>query len=332
MADGDRVVVTGGASFIGSHIVEHLLDRGHRVVVYDSFRFGPPITLEHLKGHARLEIVAGDVRDAASVSAAVQGAAAVIHLAAFLTKVIVEHPEEALDVNLAGAMTVLRRSAEAGVRHLVLGSSVSVYGLATGTVGEDQGFTPGSLHWGASLYGYGKLLTEQFGRMLADRRRVNVVALRYGTVYGRRQHWRGVDAPFFIRTYERLKRGLRPQVYGDGAEAHDYIDARDVARATLKAMAFEGGFDAVNVVTGRAVSLLEAQALIQEIAGTRLQVEHLDPPPGSRGITATNFSYDPRRVARVIGFRSEIPLAQGLRDLLAWWDSEGRGRYAEPTA
>jgi UDP-glucose 4-epimerase len=324
--------VTGGASFIGSHVVEAVLDEGGSVIAYDNLQFGPPVALDHLKSHPRLTIFAGDVRDEDKVTSAAHKADALVHLAAYMTSVMVKQPIEGVDVNVRGTCTVLRCAAEQGIKQIVLGSSVSAYGFVENEVDETNGFSLGPLHWGVALYGYAKLIGEQFGRALAEQFDLNVVALRYATVYGKRQHWRGVDAPFFIRTYERIKRGLSPRVFGDGSEAHDYIDARDVAKATVKALGLRHRFEAINIATGKSTSLSAAIAIIRSLTGATPEIEYIPVEPGGRGVTACDFTYSTDKAARLLGFHAEIGLKQGLMDLFRWWDQEGAAKYPEPVS
>jgi UDP-glucose 4-epimerase len=328
---GRTILVTGGASFIGSHITHALLDSGANVLAYDSFEFGPPVSLDDFVQHPRLTLIKGDIRDEDAVKQAAGKADGLIHLAAFMTSVIVKRPATGLDVNIAGACKVLSCAAEAGIRSIVLGSSVSAYGAVEGAIDESEGFNPNSLHWGAALYGASKVVAEQFSRMLCERHGVNVLSLRYATVYGPRQHWRGVDAPFFIRTYEQLKQGKPPRITGDGTEAHDYIDVRDAARATVKALGFQAGCDVVNIASGVSTSLNGAVDEIRKLAGGPEEVEYIELPAEERGMTATRFSYDTSKADSVLGFRTRIGLADGLSDLFEWWESEGARKYPIPT-
>lgn len=175
---GRTVLVTGRASFIASHVVEAVSAKARPSS--STTTSGSGITSPSSIRGIILESESSKATYATfeQFGRAVRGADAVIHLAAFLTSMVVRQPKEGVEVNVRGACQVLQAAAKAGVRQIVLGSSVSVYGCVDGQVDADRGSTFEPLHWGAALYGTGKVVAEQIGRMVAERSGASVIALR----------------------------------------------------------------------------------------------------------------------------------------------------------
>jgi nucleoside-diphosphate-sugar epimerase len=308
-----RTLVTGGAGFIGSHIVDLLMKLGHEVTVLDDFSSGRRENLSRHLGDPRFRLVRGDVRDPAAVRSCVEGADWVIHEAAMVSvQRSMEDPELTMDVNVAGTRTVLEECAAAGVRRFVFASSCAVYGSPEKIpVGEDARPDP------LSPYARSKLEAEGICMEFHRDEGVPVVCLRYFNVYGPRQAG-GDYAGVIVRFIERLRSGLPPQIYGDGNQTRDFVHVSDVARATVLALEREEAVGSViNVGTGRETSVNELCEMLMRISGTLLRPERLPPRPGEVRRSCADIS----RARRILGFEPRVGIEDGVREL---WEEWGR--------
>ncbi len=316
MPFADRVLITGGAGLVGSHIADRLAQAGTReIVVLDDFSRG---RLENLRGaiaSGRVRIVEGDVRDPAAVARAIDGAEVVFHQAAIRITQCAEQPRLAVQVLVDGTFTVLEAAVKARVRRVVAASSASVYGMA-------EAFpTPESHHPYANrtIYGAAKAFDEALLRSFNDMYGLDYVALRYFNVYGPRMDVFGKYTEVLIRWMETIDAGRPPVIFGDGADTMDFVHVDDVARANVLA-AESPATDAVfNVGTGVETSLNALAATLLGVMGSPLQPEYA-PPRAVNAVRRRLASVDRARDA--IGFRAEIRLEDGLRSLVAWWRAE----------
>ena len=286
-----RAVVTGGAGFIGSHVVEALLARGDEVTVIDDLSTGKR---ENVPAGATL--VEHDIRQPFEVAADV-----VFHLAAQAdVRVSVADPAFDAEVNVLGSVRVLEAARLAGAQVVFASTGGAIYGECERPAREDDERHP------LSPYGISKLAGEEY---LAGYNRLHGtrhVALRYGNVYGPRQDPHG-EAGVVAIFFSRLREGKPLTVFGDGRQTRDYVHAEDVARATLLAAAAEGGI--FNVGTGLETSVLELARLCGRAAGAEPELVHA---PARAGELQRSF-LDPGRAERELGFRAEVALEEGLR-------------------
>ncbi len=230
-----RTLVTGGAGFIGSHIVEELLRRGHAVRVLDNFSTGYRKNLAGLTGN--VDILEGDLRNAEVVAAAVRDVDKVFHLAAFISvPQSMLDPEACFTVNVQGTVTLLEAARRGGTRKVVLSSSTAVYGdTDIFPTTENTPLRP------LSPYAVSKQVNELYARLYTDTMGLPVTALRYYNVYGPRQRPDSDYAaaiPIFLR---QLTAGLPVTIFGDGKQSRDFIFVKDVVRANLMAAEFRFG-------------------------------------------------------------------------------------------
>ncbi len=264
-----RITVTGGAGFIGSHLVDRLLADGHQVVVLDDLSTGKPANLP--RDHPNLRFLEGDVADPRAAAAATDGSRAVYHLAAVASvQASVEEPVRTHRSNLIGTLMMLEAAAEAGARRFVYAGSAAVYGEAERLpVAEDAPKHP------LSPYATDKLASEHYLAHYHRTGRVEGVAFRFFNVYGPRQDpsspYSGVISIFA----ERARAGRPITVFGDGRQTRDFVFVRDVVEQLVLAPRLPAGpeLEAYNLGTGTAVSLLELIAALQDVLGPA-QVEH----------------------------------------------------------
>lgn len=255
MGGARRALVTGGAGFIGSHLVAALLDRGLDVTVLDDLSTGVADRLDR-----RVALVEGDVRDRAAVEAALPGVDCVFHLAARVTiRGSVEQFYEDVDQNLMGTANVLRSILGHPVRRFVLASSMAVYASATTDDPMPESFPCEPI----SPYGISKLASERLAAQVLARQGIDFTALRYFNTYGPNQTFTpyvGVITIFATM----LRRGETPTIFGDGEQRRDFVHVDDVVAGTVAAL--DGPPGVYNLGTGHATSVNElAQALIDEI-------------------------------------------------------------------
>jgi UDP-glucose 4-epimerase len=302
-----RILVVGGAGFIGSHVVDLLLrEPVAHVTVFDNFVRGRP---EHLPADPRLEVVTGSILDRAALAEASAGVDLVLHLAALWLGECLHDPRAALDVNVTGTFNVAEAAVAAGVRRLVYSSSASVYGDALAVpMDEDHPFN------NRTMYGATKIAGEQVLRALNDQHGLDYVALRYFNAYGPRMDDKGVYVSVIAKALDRLDAGLAPVVFGDGTQAYDFIHVADIARANVLALKAEASDAAYNVATGVQTSIAELVGLLVELSGVAVTPEFR---PAERSFV-THRVGGTEAAARDLGFRAEIPLADGLRDLVEW--------------
>lgn len=315
--DDSTIVVTGGAGLIGSTTVDQLL-RLHaprRIVIFDDFSRGTRANLTASVTDARLEIVEGDIRDRDAVARVVEGADALIHMAALRITACAADPREAFDVMCTGSFNVVEAAHQAGVQKIVAASTASVYGLAdTFPTGETH-HPYGNRTW----YGAAKLMLEGLLRSFNDMYGLPYVALRYFNVYGPRMDIDGKYTEVLIRWMERLDAGQPPLIYGDGSQTMDFVYVEDAARATILALASNVSDEVFNVASGVETSLNELAAALSHVMNVRRASEHaLERTVNAvtRRLAATE------RAERMLGFTAAVSLEEGLARLVEWWRTE----------
>jgi len=294
-------VVTGGAGFIGSHVVDALLARGDDVHVLDDLSRGKR---ENVPAGATLH--EGDIRtDAGRVIDEVRPDVC-FHLAAQAdVRVSVERPDFDADVNVVGTLHVLEAARRNGTKLVFSSTGGAIYGECDGPADEDHAREP------LAPYGVSKLGAEEY---LAAYNRLygsGHVSLRYGNVYGPRQDPKG-EAGVVAIFMNRLREGSAPKIFGDGTQTRDYVFVGDVAAATLAAAQHGGGV--LNIGTGVETSVLELYERIQAAAGVSHEPEFAEARPGE----LQRSVLDPSRARRELGWEPEHSLDEGLAATWAW--------------
>ena len=321
--NGGRFLIVGGASLVGSASAELFLAGGAaEVVVLDNLSQGSLAALKHIASDPRLQIVTGDVLRLPQLIAAMRNIDGVLHLAALMSLGMDRDPWTGLDVNIRGTQNVIEACCIAGTKKLVLASSSAAYGYGSGIVGklvESTPFHSVNAPPAAILYGASKIIGEQLCRDAHRKRGLNYVVVRYATVYGERQHYRAANALYIIETHDRVRRGERPRVIGDGSEAKHFVHVSDVARANAAAFAAEATDVAVNISGPKPTTTLEIARLVTELAGKPLAPEHVDPEPGMVRLTSGgDWSLEHGLAERLLGWRPEVDMREGIRRLIAW--------------
>jgi len=312
----DRVLVTGGAGLVGSHIADALVRAGaSEIVVFDDFSRGRRENLREATASGRLRIIEGDVRDGGDVARAMEGVGIVFHQAAIRITQCAEDPRLAKDVLVDGTFNVLEAATHAGVRKVIAASSASVYGLAD-TFPTDEQHDP---YANRTIYGAAKLFNEGLLRSFNEMYGLHYVALRYFNVYGPRMDLFGAYTEVLIRWVEAIAAGRPPRIFGDGADTMDFIHVEDIARANLLAASSPATDAVFNVGTGVETSLNQLAETLLSVMNSSVKPEHA-PPRKVNAVSRRLASVDAARDQ--LGFRAQISLEDGLRSFVAWWHEQ----------
>jgi nucleoside-diphosphate-sugar epimerase len=311
-----RVLVTGGAGVVGSHIVDQLVKDGvGQVVVLDDFSRGRPENLAWASANGPVRVVQGDIRDRRLLAELMPGIDLLFHQAAIRITRCAEEPRLALEVLADGTFNVLEAAVAAGVGRVVAASSASVYGAAERFPTAEDHHPYGN----RTLYGAAKAFNEGVLRSFHEMYGLDYVALRYFNVYGPRMDIHGVYTEVLIRWMERIASGQPPLILGDGTQTMDFVYVEDVARANLLAAKAAVTDEVVNVASGKETSLAELATLLLEAMGSDLDPEH---GPERRVNAVPRRLASTTRAERLLGFRAAIGLQEGLRRLVDWWRAE----------
>ena len=295
-----RSIVTGGAGFIGSHVVDALVARGDEVAVIDSLVHGKE---ENVATGAELHV--RDIREPLDDIFDTVRPEAVFHLAAQAdVRVSVEHPVEDAAVNVLGTVRILETARRHGAQVVFSSTGGAIYGECVEPAREDSPCEP------LSPYGTAKLAGEEYVRSFNRLYGTRHIALRYGNVYGPRQDPHG-EAGVVAIFLGALARGEQAKIFGDGVQTRDYVYVGDVARATTSTVGQDSGV--FNVGTGRETSVVELYELCAKVAGSDTPAQHA---PTRIGELQRSF-LDPDRAAHELGFSAMVELEDGLR---ATWD------------
>ena len=308
---GARFLVTGGAGFVGSAIVDQLLDAGAAEVrVLDNFVRGTWSNLTPALETGRANVIEGDIRDAALVDRACEGVDYVFHEAALRITQCADVPREAVEVLIGGMVNVLESSVRHGIKKVVAASSASVYGEPSYLpIDEAHPFN------NRTIYGAGKIASEQLLRAYFTASGLPYVAFRYFNVYGPRMDTIGVYTEVMIRWLDAIEANKPPLIFGDGEQSMDFVFVGDIARANLLALESDVTDEAFNVGTGVQTSLKELCNLILKLTNSPLKPEYREARKVGN-VQARRASVD--KAKTMLGFTSEVALEQGLRELIGW--------------
>lgn len=308
--DGARVLVIGGAGFLGSHIVDQLTESAAReIVVLDNFVRGTRENLDMATRDSRVRLVEGSVTDVSLLRDLMTGTDYVFHLAALWLYECVHQPRSALEVNVVGTYNVVEAAAEANVKKVVYSSSASVYGDAAFTpMTEDHPFN------NRTMYGATKIAGEQFFRAFHEQRGLDYAGLRYMNIYGPRMDYKGTYVSVIMKVLDRIDTGEPPVIFGDGSQAYDFVHVEDVARANILALEADATDEFFNIGIGVKTTIRELVDLLLQITQSDLQPEYR--PQEQMFVTHRVGSTE--KAESMLNFRATIPLEDGLRSVVEW--------------
>ncbi|WP_026873047.1 SDR family NAD(P)-dependent oxidoreductase [Inquilinus limosus] len=323
---GKRVLVTGGAGFIGSTLVDHLLSAGcDEILVVDNMLHG---RLEHLAEAVRsdkVRVIDVDIRDRSAMARLVAGIDTVFHQATLRAGHCVSEPRLAMEVMADATFDLLEQCVASRVRKVVLASSASVCGMAEGLPSPEG---RRGLHLDRTLHGVMKSFCEGLLRAFRTMYGQDAVALRYFDAYGPRMDIHGPYTEQMIRWIERIEAATPPIIYGDGLQTMDLVHVDDIARANILAATTDVSGVALDIGSGLQTSSLDLARMLAGVMGRGwLAPVHM----ADRGaFPLARPAADPRPAEQLLGFRADRPLETGLRELVAWWRQASSWTAAEP--
>lgn len=306
MNDRGKVLITGGAGFIGSHLARQLLERGWKVRIFDNFYRPDEDRLAELRGHEHLEIVEGDVRYRALVDRAMKGVDRVVHLAALAINKSVAAPTESFDVNLMGTQHVVESACEAGIPRVIFASSASVYGdpkrLPMSEEDEPSPRTP---------YCISKLASEHMLQFYAETRGLQWVALRFFNVYGPGQRTDAYYTSVVLTFLRRIANGDAPIIDGDGEQSMDFIHVHDIASSLRMALESDVTGRVYNVGTGTSTTIRDLANILIKHMGADVQPEFRPRP-----VLVSRRAADISRIRIELGWEPTVDVVEGLRSVV----------------
>ena len=308
-----RILITGGAGLIGSHITDQLIELDvAEIIILDNFDRGTYINLEWALANGPVSVIEGDIRDRELLTKVMKGIDFVFHQAAIRITQCAQEPRLALEVLIDGTYNVVETAVNANVKKIVAASSASVYGAA------DEFPTTESHHPynNRTIYGAAKTFNEGLLRSFHEMYGIDYVAFRYFNVYGPRMDIHGVYTEVLIRWMERIASGQPPLIFGDGTQTMDFIYVEDIARANILGAQSNVTDKVFNVASGTETSLNDLAYTLLEIMESDLQPEYgperkVNPVP--RRLAST------QNAENGLGFQAQVPLKEGMKRLVAWW-------------
>jgi UDP-glucose 4-epimerase len=308
---GSRVLVTGGAGFIGSHLVDALLQAGSEVLVVDDFSSGSRANLAHHASSGRLRLERADVLDAAAMRSLHKGVQFVFHLATRNVRLSLRQPTVVHEVNATGTLNVLKAASAAGVKRLLYCSSSEVNGTADVVpMREDYRFRP------ETIYGASKLAGEYYAQVFQRAGWLATVIARPHNNYGPREHYRGALGEVVPRFILWALAGRPLTIFGDGLQTRDFTYVTETAQLMVELMTCERAVgDVFNICRGEEVSIREVARLVAELTGQAVPVRHRPNRPSD----VLRLCGDPAKLKRLLGKSPQIAMCDGLARTIAWF-------------
>lgn len=314
-------LVTGGAGFIGSHLVDRILAEGHSVAVLDNFASGKRENLADASKNPRFALIEGSVLDEADVRRAMKGADVVFHLAVECVRKSLGDPVSNHHINATGTLLTLEAARREGVKRFVYCSSSEVYGNSSaGALSEDD-----TVCAPTTVYGAAKLVGELYTMAYLRSYDMPVTVVRPFNAFGPREHDQGVLAEVIPRFVIRVLNGRAPIVFGDGTQGRDFTYVTDTADGLWRAAASDNVIgQTVNIGWGRMVSVREvAEEILRQCGRNDLAVEHIADRPGD----IQSLIADNKKATNVLGFDPSVNFAQGIANYIAWF----KQTYPDPS-
>ena len=311
-----RILITGGAGLVGSHIADLLVKEGvSEIIVLDNFTRGCRDNLASTQANGPLVIVDGDIRDRQLLANIMQDVDIVFHQAAIRITQCAEEPRLALEVLADGTFNVLEAAVTAGVKKVVAASSASIYGMA-----EDFPTTESHHPYNnRTIYGAAKTFNEGLFRSFYEMYGLNYIGLRYFNVYGPRMDIYGVYTEVLIRWMERIIAGQPPLIFGNGEQTMDFVYIEDIARANILAAKADITDMVFNIASGIETSLNDLAHSLLKVMGSDLQPEY---KPERKVNPVQRRLADVSKAKQLLNFEAQVSLEQGLSRLVTWWHKQ----------
>ncbi len=309
---GQRILVTGGAGFIGSHLVEALIECGLEVIVLDNFRNGRRENLAPVLRSPLLRIINGDITDPVTCQRACRGVGTVFHLACLGVRHSLHNPGENHQVNAFGTLNLLEAARAAGVNRFVYTSTSEVYGRAA-----DFPITEGTATWPMTVYGASKLAGEHYTQAYYECYRLPTICVRPFNNYGPRSHFEGDTGEVIPRFLMRALSGKPPIIFGDGSNTRDFLYVKECARALVQIAETDKLVgELVNLGYGKEVSIQELAAAVLKVANRpELTPIHDNSRPADIPRLWVNVS----KLRSLVDFQPKVTLVEGLASTMSYF-------------
>jgi UDP-glucose 4-epimerase len=308
-----KVLITGGAGLVGSHIADQLVKQGvSEIVILDNFVRGTKANLEWAIANGNVTIIEGDIRDQTLLNEIILGVDILFHQAAIRITQCAEDPRLALEVLVDGTYNVLEAAVKAKVKKVIAASSASVLGLA------EEFPTTESHHPynNRTFYGASKTFNEGMLRSFNQMYGLDYIALRYFNVYGSRMDIYGVYTEVLVRWMDRIIEGKPPLIFGDGLQTMDFVSVEDIARANILAAQSDVTDEVFNIASGIETSLNDLALSLLKVMKSDLTPEYT----AERKVNPVKRRLaDTSKAEKLLGFQAEISLEEGLTRLVDWW-------------
>lgn len=305
-----RIALIGGAGFVGSHIVDQLIQEPVKeIVIFDNFMRGTRANLSKAINDPRLRVVEASMTDRDEVRRSLDGIDGVFLLASLWLGECVNEPRSAWETNVNGTWNVIEACREFNVRRVVYSSSASVYGNAVFTpMTEDHPFN------NRTTYGATKIANEQMFRAIYEQSHLPYIGLRYMNVYGPRMDYHGTYVSVIMKVLDRIFSGQPPVIFGDGSQVYDFIYVEDAARANVLGMKSECADEFFNIGSGIGTSINTLVEILIDLTGSNVKPEYR---PQEQSFV-TNRIGSTEKAASMLGFRITTPLVDGLKRVVEW--------------
>jgi len=312
-----RIVITGGAGFVGSFIVEQLLEEKPReILVLDNLMRGSRENLKPALSGGKVKLIEGDIRDHALLDKSFRNMDYCFHLAALRITQCAAEPREALEIMYDGTFNVLECCVRHKIKRLILASTASVYGQAD-SFPTNEDHHPYNNY---TLYGAAKMANELMCRSFQQMHGLNFNALRYFNIYGPRMDTFGKYTEVLIRWYRLIKRNEPPLIFGDGKQTMDFIYVGEIARASILALKADVGNQVFNIANGVETSLEQLCLALLETMGSVLKPKYVPLPDERKKVEVMRRLADVTKAKQMIGFEAKVDLKEGLKRLVQWLD------------
>ncbi len=308
-------MVIGGAGFVGSHIVDQLLaEQPAEVIVYDNFVRGTRANVQQAASDPRVRVVDASITDIPTLRREMEGVDGVFHLAALWLGECVDTPRAAVDVNIVGTYNVIEAARDLGIKRVVYSSSASVYGDAISVpMTEEHPFN------NRTMYGATKIAGEQMFRAIFEQTKLSYVGYRYMNIYGPRMDYKGTYVSVIMRVLDRIAEGKAPVIFGDGSQSYDFVYVTDIARANILGMKADVADEFFNIGMGVRTTINEMVDMLLELTGSNLKPEY---KPQEKMFVQHRIG-STEKAERLLGFKANVPLIDGLREVVQWRISQG---------
>lgn len=321
---GNRFLIVGGFGLIASHIASQLIEKdANEILLFDNGSVGQATSISSLINHPKIRIIQGDVLRIENLMDACKNINGIFYTAAFITIPLSKRPVLGMDVNVKGLINTLEASRLCNVKKIIYASSIAAFGnQESGTVDEKTSYHGYGVAPVSALYGIAKLMGEQLCALYGENHGIEWMSLRLSSVYGERQHTRGVNVIPMVEAHQKVRAGLPLEFAYNPIEVHDYIYAGDVARANLLAMEKNFTGEIITIATGVPTSLETLIETVLEACGSKDKPKFISDKNRLKSAGATINSFNIGKAKLLLNWKPEISFPNGIKKLVQWLDRQ----------